>query len=123
MTKPKKRILLVEDDAALNDAFSILLKKEHYTVDSVFNGREALEKLTSTVPDLILLDLLMPIMDGKVFLKNFKNTSKVPIIVFSNLDAKTEVNEALALGATRYMLKAWASPKELIRVIKDTIGD
>lgn len=121
MTSKKKRILLVEDDSALNDAFSILLNKEKYMVDSAYNGLEALIKIQKNKPDLILLDLLMPVMDGKEFLKTFENIEKIPIIIFSNLDSKSEVKEALDLGATRYMLKAWASPKKLVRLVSDTL--
>ncbi len=117
-----KKILLVEDDATLNDAFSILLSKEGFLVKSVFNGKEALHKLTSFRPDLILLDLLMPIMDGKEFLRVFPNPSNIPIVVFSNLDAKSDVKEVIDLGADRFILKAWASPKELVRVISDTLS-
>lgn len=119
--KDTKRILIVEDDNALNDAFSTVLTKEGFTVESAFNGKEALETVKQTPPDLILLDLLMPVMDGKEFLRKFDNKQNIPVIVFSNLDTKTEINEAMQLGATRYMLKALASPSELVRLVKDTL--
>lgn len=118
----KYKILVVEDDHALSDAFSIILNKEGYHVDNAYDGHEALELTGSTDYDLILLDLLMPGMDGKGFLKAFDNSKKIPIIVFSNLDAKSDVDEALELGATRYMLKAWASPKKLVELVKETIN-
>jgi CheY-like chemotaxis protein len=117
-----KKVLLVEDDAAINDAFSILLHKEGYNVEATFNGQEALDKLKTFRPDVILLDLLMPIMDGKQFLKAFENPTHIPIIVFSNIDSKSEVQEALSLGATRYMLKAWASQKQLVQIINEAIA-
>jgi two-component system response regulator VicR len=117
-----KKVLLVEDDAAINDAFSILLHKEGYRVETTFNGQEALEKLKTFQPDVILLDLLMPVMDGKQFLQAFDNPAQIPVIVFSNIDSKSEVQEALSLGATRYMLKAWASQKQLVQVINEAIG-
>lgn len=120
MTKGK--VLLVEDDAALSDAFFILLQKNDYEVVVAFNGEEALGKLRSFTPDIILLDLLMPVMDGREFLKQFDNPEHIPIIVFSNIDTKKDVEEVLNLGATRYMLKAWATPPELLRVIKDTVN-
>lgn len=118
----KKKVLLVEDDAALSDAFFTMLQKNDYDVQIAFNGEEALQKLEAYTPDIILLDLLMPVMDGREFLRSFENTSQIPIIVFSNLDAKNEVEEVLALGATRYMLKAWATPKELLRILQDTVS-
>jgi len=119
--KKKQTILLVEDDTTLSDAFSIILSKDGYEVLVAFNGQEAIEIIKDKSVDLILLDLLMPVMDGREFLQAFENKDKIPIIVFSNLDAKNDVDEILELGATRYMLKAWASPKELTKIIQDTI--
>lgn len=117
----KKRILIVEDDQALNDAFMMILDKD-YTVDGAFDGQEALDFTKKNEYDLILLDLLMPIMDGKQFLKAFQNKNDIPIIVFSNLDAKSDIVETTELGATRYMLKSWASPKELLKLVEDTLA-
>lgn len=117
----KKIVLLVEDDAALSDAFLLMLEKNGYHVITAFNGQEALEKLNGVTPNIILLDLLMPVLDGREFLKRFENRTDIPIIVFSNLDAKSEIEEVLQLGASRYMLKAWATPNELVRVIEDTL--
>jgi DNA-binding NarL/FixJ family response regulator len=65
----------------------------------------------------------MPIMGGREFLQHFENSSDIPIIVFSNLDSKTEIEQVMQLGATRYMLKAWATPPELVRVLHDTLGE
>jgi len=117
----KKKILVVEDDQSLNDAFSMILENE-YDVDTAFDGQEALELVENTQYDLVLLDLLMPIMDGKTFLRSFDNTKRIPVIVFSNLDAKSDIEEVTDLGATRYMLKSWASPKELLKLVADTLA-
>lgn len=121
MTKKAIQVLLVEDDSTLNDAFTIILKKEGFDVISAFDGSQALAATASSQPDIVLLDLLMPIMNGKEFLQQFENKNNIPIIVFSNLDSKDEVKEAIELGATKYMLKAWATPSELIKVIKDSL--
>jgi DNA-binding response OmpR family regulator len=115
--------LLVEDDGALNEVFSLMLDKLGYRVETAFNGQEALAKIAAHKPDLILLDLLMPIMDGKEFLRRFPDTASVPVIVFSNLDTKSEVKDVMDLGARRYMLKAWVTPSELLKVIEDTLRD
>ena len=119
--KAKRRVLLVEDDKDLSDVFNLLLTKGGFEVKRAYNGKEALEKMPDFAPEIILLDLLMPIMNGNEFLREFKNDRHVPIIVFSSLDSHNEVQKALQLGATRYMLKAWATPDELFRVINDTI--
>lgn len=121
MSKQNKKILVVEDDHALSDAFSIILSKEGYAVANAYDGYEALEKVANDEYSLILLDLLMPGLDGKGFLRQYDNKNDIPIIVFSNLDAKSDVDEALELGATRYMLKAWASPKKLLELVNETL--
>lgn len=117
-----KKVLIVEDDQALNDAFRMILEKT-YEVDTAFDGKEALEFTDKKTYDIILLDLLMPVMDGKSFLRAFDNTNKTPIVVFSNLDAKSDIEEVSQLGASRYMLKSWASPKELLRLVEDTLNE
>lgn len=118
------KILIVEDEKSLNEAYSLILGREKHKITSVFNGLEALEAVKKSVPDLILLDLRMPRMDGVEFLQNLeplKNYPKLKIIVFSNYDVQKDIDEAFKLGATRYMLKAWASPKELVRLVNDTL--
>lgn len=123
MSQKVQHVLVVEDDPALSDAFSIVLRKEGYEVVVAFNGKEALQKVEGAMPDLILLDLLMPIMGGKEFLEKFNNTNDIPVIVLSNLDTRSDIQEVLDLGASRYMLKAWASPNELVKLVKETLED
>lgn len=118
-------ILVVEDEQALNDAYETILEKEGFHVLVAYDGAEALEICNSTEPDLILLDLRMPHVGGISFLEQYHaatNHPNVQIIVFSNLDTQSEINDAYALGAHRYMLKAWASPKELVKLINDTLS-
>lgn len=122
MPKIQPTILVVEDDAALNDAYKTILSSAGYDVRAVFNGKEALAATKAQEPDIIFLDLRMPVMDGIEFLKAYQPASKHPhvkIIVFSNYDMQREVDEAYQLGAERYVLKAWASPKELIKIVVD----
>lgn len=121
----KQKILVVEDERELNEAYQTILRKEGYTVQAAFDGREALEIIAAFDPALILLDLRMPRVGGIDFLKEYKpsqNHADVKIIVFSNLDSQKEIDEAYSLGAQRYMLKAWASPKELARLVKETLA-
>lgn len=118
----KPTILIVEDDVALNDAYKTILETADYPVFSAFNGEEALEVATQQNPDIIFLDLRMPVMDGIGFLKEYKPAEHHPdvhVVVFSNYDMQTEVDKAYELGAERYVLKAWASPKELLKIVKD----
>lgn len=120
--KDKASILIVEDDTDLNSAYEMILTSSGYDVTTAYNGKEALETLRqSGDPDIIFLDLRMPVMDGIEFLKHYDAPSHedTTIIVFSNYDAKKEVDEAYELGADRYVLKARAAPKELIKIVED----
>ena len=119
------KILIVEDEKLLNEAYELVLKKEGHDVRCAFNGEEALQLFAEEKPELILLDLRMPKMDGVEFLKQLEknnNTGDVHIIVFSNYDEQKEIDEAFAHGATRYILKAWSSPKELVKVVEETLN-
>jgi CheY-like chemotaxis protein len=119
------KILIVEDEKLLNEAYELVLKKEGYEVFKAFNGEEALKIVPKSKPDLILLDLRMPKMDGVDFLKELKpadNYPKMKIIIFSNYDEQKEIDQAFEYGATRYILKAWSSPTELTKVVKETLN-
>jgi DNA-binding response OmpR family regulator len=124
MDKPKKaQILIVEDETLLNEAYETVLKYEGYEVYKAFNGEEALEILNDKTPDLILLDLRMPKMDGLTFLSELKKRDHpdYKIIVFSNYDVQKDIDSSFDMGATHYVLKAYASPKELVRIVRNSL--
>jgi CheY-like chemotaxis protein len=123
--KKQPSILIIEDDVALNQAYETILRTAGYTVRTAFDGEEALRLASHEEPDIIFLDLRMPTLDGIGFLKAYQpiaNHKNVKIIVFSNYDLQQEIDEAYDLGAERYVLKAWASPKELIKIVEDTVS-
>ena len=117
-------ILIVEDDKDLNFAYRLILEREEHTVDSAFNGEEALEKLQEFRADIILLDLLMPIKSGVEFLQSYDIVHEHPevkILVFTNIDNAPEINEALRLGADKCIIKAWTSPQGLVKLIDNML--
>lgn len=119
------RILIVEDDRDLNNAYSIILKNEGHDVVSAFDGQEALVKIKDFSPELILLDLLMPIMGGLEFLQHYdllKTHSGVKVLIFTNMENSPEVTEAYKLGAHRCIIKSWTAPHNLARVISDALA-
>lgn len=121
----EKSVLIVEDDADLRDAYVMILESEGIHTFSAENGAVALEMLKNqSDPGIIFLDLRMPVMDGIEFLKEYDAPShqNTEVIVFSNYDAKNEIDAAYELGAERYVLKARAAPKELIRIVKTILG-
>lgn len=117
-------ILVVEDDKDLNAAYRLILEKSGYTVQVAHDGQAALEVLKSFKPDLILLDLLMPIMGGLEFLQNYELTNKHPnvkVLIFTNMENSPEVTEAYKLGAHRCIIKSWTAPQNLARIISDAL--
>lgn len=122
--RKKKSILIVEDEPELAEVYSTLLNQSGYNVAVAHNGKEALKTADSHHPQLILLDLRMPVMDGVEFLKKYDLKKKHPdvkVVVFSNYDLQDEIDDAYRLGADRYVLKAWASPRELLQIVKDSL--
>ena len=119
------KILIVEDDRDLNNAYRIILESAGHTTRSAFDGKEALEILDSFEPDLILLDLLMPIMGGLEFLQHYNLKHAHPhvkVLIFTNMENSPEVNEAYTLGAHRCIIKSWTAPHNLARVIEDSLN-
>jgi two-component system response regulator AdeR len=117
-------ILVVEDDKDLNSAYCMILKIAHHTIESAFDGQEALDKLERFEPDLILLDLLMPIKSGLDFLQQFDVTKhpNTKLIIFTNLDNSPEIHEAFKLGADQCIVKAGTSPAGLIEVVNSVLS-
>lgn len=120
----KEKILVVEDEAILSEAYELILANEGYEVEVASDGDVALDRVYDFKPDLILLDLRMPKVGGIEFLEELSKNNQpleTKIIVFSNMDSQKDIDQAYELGAKRYILKAWASPKELIQLVKDTL--
>jgi DNA-binding response OmpR family regulator len=118
------RILVVEDDTDLNNAYCIILRHAGHEVVEAFDGKEALEKLKDFEPDLVLLDLLMPVMGGLEFLQEWEKPKKhrdVKVLIFTNMENSPEVSEAYKLGANRCIIKSWTAPHNLARVVSDTL--
>lgn len=120
------KVLIIEDDAILQGAYTTVLTMEGFTVDSAPDGQEGLRKAQADEPDIILLDMLMPNMNGIDFLKMYDLKNKHPntkVIVFSNISIPESMKEAMQLGAVKYLTKASFTPKEMVATIKDLLGE
>jgi len=110
-------LLLVDDDVTLNELLSSYLSKQGYDVESAYDGRQALLKLDAYTPDLIILDIMMPELDGLETLKEIRKNSELPVLM---LTAKTEDIDriiGLEMGADDYLAKP-CNPRELVARIK-----
>ncbi len=112
-----KKILLLDDDVNINNLVSLYLNKEGYDVISTYRGDEAIGEFKKQKPDLVILDVMIPIMDGWQVLGEIRKTSKVPIIMLTAKDDTFDKIMGLELGADDYVTKPF-EPKELIARIK-----
>jgi len=116
--------MLVEDDEFLAELYATKLKLENYEVALATDGEKGLKMIKEKKPDLILLDIILPKMDGFEILKAIKNEKElkdIPVILLTNLSQKDEVKKGLDLGANDYLIKAHFMPSEVVKKIKQTI--
>jgi DNA-binding response OmpR family regulator len=119
-----KKILFIEDEAALQKTFRDILEKEGYQMISALDGESGLRLAKSQKPDLILLDLILPRKDGFEVLKELKEdeaTEGIPVIVLTNLEDIESVERAIELGATTYLVKAQYTLEEVIQKVKKAL--
>lgn len=123
----KQKILVVDDDQYIRDVYQEIFTDNGFEVITAVNGEEGLVKVREGGYAIILLDVMMPIMDGLGFLTSLKeNPPKVPngpIILLTNLAHDPVVNEALHLGAKTYLIKSDMNPDQLIAKVKEFIKD
>jgi DNA-binding response OmpR family regulator len=115
-----RRILIVEDEPVLRETYQIILSTQPYICDVATDGKMALDMCAKTDYDLILLDLMMPIMSGVEFLENYDKLDEMKsrIIILSNLSSGTELDRAYDLGVQKNLVKSDLSPKDLIHAIR-----
>ena len=121
-----KTILFIEDESALQKTFGEILKQEGYEMISALDGEIGPRLAKSKKPDLILLDLILPKVHGFEVLKQLKQdeeTKSIPIIVLTNLEGIKDVDMALEIGATTYLVKTQYSLEEIVEKIKKALGD
>jgi len=119
-----KKILIIEDDKFLRELISMKLQKEGYTIVEAVDGEEGEKKIREEKPDLILLDLILPGIDGFEVLSRIKEdptVSSIPVIILSNLGQKEEIEKGLKLGAIDFLVKAHFTPGEIIEKIKNVL--
>lgn len=118
------KILIVEDDKFLRDLITQKLQKEGFTTFEAIDGEEGLKIAKGKLPDIILLDLILPGLDGFEVLRQVKSdssTAQIPVIVLSNLGQKEDMDRALSGGAEAFMVKAHFTPGEIIAKIKSIL--
>ncbi|MBI4120587.1 MAG: response regulator [Parcubacteria group bacterium] len=118
------KILLVEDDPFLLDMYSTKFKEVGFEVSAAQDGEMALVKAQDELPDLILLDIVLPKKDGFAVLKTLKSqaqTAKIPVVLLTNLGLDGDVKRGLELGAASYIIKAHFTPTEVVAKVKEIL--
>lgn len=120
----KIKVVIIEDDSYILDMYKIKFESSNFEVVSANNGAEGLKILKKKKPDIILLDIIMPKMDGFSVLKAIKNniaTAKIPVVLLTNLGQREDIEKGFELGAASYIIKAHFTPSEIVRKIREIL--
>ena len=115
-----KKILIIEDDKFLRELISQKISKQGYIVVEAIDGEDGIEEFKKEKPDLVLLDLILPGIDGFEVLSQIKANAELkntPVIILSNLGQKEDIEKGINLGADDYLIKAHFTPNEIIEKI------
>jgi DNA-binding response OmpR family regulator len=125
VTPANYKILIVEDDKFLRDLMTQKIAKDGFNVVEATDGESGYQKIVSEKPSIVLLDLIMPGLDGFEVLKKIQENpeiSGIPVIILSNLGQKDDVEKGMRLGAKDYLIKAHFTPKEIIDKVKNILS-
>lgn len=125
MVQIPPKILIIDDDPFILDMYILKFKERGYDVDTARDGKSGLEKIESTKPDLVLLDIVMPMIDGFEILAELKKKKlehRPKIVLLTNLGQKEDVERGIALGADDYIIKAHFTPTEVVEKVKSLLG-
>lgn len=117
-------VLIIEDDQLIQRMYDKIFTFEKYNVITASDGEEGLEKARATNPTIILLDVMMPKMNGMELLEKLKadpSTKAIPVIMLSNLAGENDVETALSKGAVKYIIKSEYDPKEVADMVEEVI--
>lgn len=120
----KIKALIIEDDSYISDMYKIKMEAENFEVVIAEDGVKGLKELEKYRPDVILLDVVMPKVDGFSVLKTIKNNSDIkdiPVVMLTNLGQKDNVERGFELGASGYIIKAHFTPSEVVKKVKEIL--
>ena len=120
-----KKILVVEDDKFLRELIVQKLLSEEYETLEAVDGEEGLKKISEGKPDMVLLDIILPGMDGFEVLKKIKEDTSlkdIPVIILSNLGQQDDIDKGIQLGAKDYLIKAEFTPGEIVKKVQAILG-
>jgi DNA-binding response OmpR family regulator len=120
------KILFIEDDPLINKIYSTRLKADGHEVFAAENGEDGLKMVGEVMPDIIVLDVMMPRVDGFAVLEKLRADDRFknkPILMYSNLNNEDEIKRAKQMGVTEFLIKANLSPTQMVAKIKQYIDN
>ncbi|MBM3256631.1 MAG: response regulator [Candidatus Moranbacteria bacterium] len=124
MKNNNKKVLIIEDDPFIADVYVLKLESEGYSVETAEDGAKGMEKLKNKKYDVVLLDIIMPNMDGFKVLERIKmapELNKIPVVILTNLSQKKDIQKGIDLGAADYIVKTKFTPTEVIKTINKVL--
>jgi DNA-binding response OmpR family regulator len=121
----KEKVLIVEDDPSISNLYKTKLSGAGYDVSTAENGVIGLQQAEKNSPDIILLDVMMPVMNGFEMLKKLRSNKKfedTPVIILSNYGEVDQMTEGFTTGATDYLIKAEHTPSDVLGIVEDTLA-
>lgn len=125
MLKTNQHILIVEDDHAIAQMYCFKLEHEGYVVEVAYNGEEGLAAVDKFKPDLILLDLRMPVMNGDEMLEKLRSSkdgADIKVIILTNISKDEAPPRLRFLDVERYIVKAHHTPKQVVDIIQEVLA-
>jgi DNA-binding response OmpR family regulator len=125
MVAAAAKILIIEDDRYISKMYQLKLSLDGFDVQLAENGRQGVEKVKDFHPDIILLDILMPELDGFEVLKMVKgdeDTKNIPVLIMSNLGQEDHIEKGMSLGALGYIVKSQYTPSRVVEKIKEVLA-
>jgi DNA-binding response OmpR family regulator len=120
----KAKILLVEDDKSIRELYALKLDKSGFEVLTAENGGIGWDLAQNELPDMILLDVMMPVMNGFEVLKKLRGkeeTKEIPVVILSNYGEVDQMTQGFLVGATDYLIKAEHTPADVVEIVNETL--
>lgn len=121
----KKKILLIEDDTFISQMYDMKFKQTNYDFLLAKDGKEGMQMIRDIKPDIILLDIVLPEMDGFAILEEIKKDpeiSSIPVLLLTNLGQQENIQKGILLGAKDYIIKAHSTPQEVVEKVQSYLN-
>lgn len=121
--KLKNKVLIIDDDPFIADMYVLKFKEQGFEVETAADGKTGLKKIKSNQPDAVLLDIVMPSLDGFGVLQELKDhkATGMKLILLTNLGQKEDIDRGMQLGADDYVIKAHFTPSEVVEKVKEVL--